>query len=78
MTRMKWTSTDQEEWLKSWIAGFSDAQADKTTSKVFFLAVFKEWRQSWAPDPSPEEIMQAGSVEKATLKRKNLTRAYII
>jgi hypothetical protein len=44
---------------------------NKTTSKEFFPAVIKEWRKSWAtPDPSPEEITEAGNVEKATLKKK--------
>jgi len=71
MTRRKWTTTDQEDWLKSHLAGFCDAQVNKTTSKEFYPAIFKEWRKSWAtPDPSPEEITESGNVEKATLKKK--------
>jgi hypothetical protein len=71
MTRRKWTSSDQEEWLKSRLAGFSDAQVNKTTTREFFPAVFKEWRKAWAtPDPSPEEITEAGNIEKATVKKK--------
>jgi hypothetical protein len=72
MTRRKWTTPDQEEWLKSRIAGFSDVQVNKTTSKDFFPVVFKEWRKPWpTPDPTPEEITDAGNIEKATLKKKN-------
>ena len=71
MTRRKWTTPDQEEWLKSRLAGFSDAQVNKITTKEFFPVVFKEWRKSWpTPDPSPEEITDAGSVEKGTVKKK--------
>ena len=75
MTRVKWTTTDQEDWLKSRIAGFSDAQVEKTTNKEFFPAVFKAWRESWPPNPSPEEVTDAGGVEKATLKRKKFDEA---
>lgn len=70
MTCRKWTTTDQEEWLKSQLAEFSDAQVNKMTSK-FFPAVLKEWRKSWpTPDPTPEEITKAGNIEKGTLKKK--------
>jgi hypothetical protein len=71
MTRHKWTTTDQEAWLKSHLAGFCDAQVNKTTSSQFFPAAFKEWRKNWpTPDPSPEEITESGNVEKATLKKQ--------
>jgi len=71
MTRRKWTTTDQEDWLKSYLTKFSDAQADKTTSKEFYPEILKAWRKAWpTPDPTPEEIMQAGNVEKATQKKK--------
>jgi hypothetical protein len=71
MTRKKWTTSDQEDWLKSRLAGFSDAQDNKTTSKEFFPAALKEWKKYWpTPDPSPEEITEAGNVEKATLQKK--------
>ena len=70
MTRRKWTTTNQEEWLKTRLARFSDAQATKTT-KDFFPAILKEWRVAWpCPGPSPEEITEAGNVEKATLKKR--------
>ena len=71
MTCRKWTTPDQEDWLKSHLAGFSDAQVNKTTSKEFFPVVFKEWRKSWpTPDPSPEEITEEGNIEKAkSMKR---------
>ena len=72
MARRKWTTTDQEDWLKSHLAGFSDAQVNKTTSKEFFPAVLKDWRKAWpTPVPTPEEITQAGSLEKATHKKRS-------
>lgn len=71
MTRRKWTTTNQEEWLKSRLAEFSDAQANKTTTKQFFPAIFKAWRNEWpTPAPTPEEITQAETVEKATQKKR--------
>ena len=61
----------QENWLKTRLAKFGDAHVNKTTTKEFFPAVFKDWRKCWVtPDPSQEEITEAGNVEKATLKKK--------
>jgi hypothetical protein len=71
MTRRKWTTSNQEDWLKSRLAGFSDAQANKTTSKEFFPLVFKEWRNLWpTPDPTPEDVTIAGTAEKAAHKKR--------
>ena len=70
MTRRKWTTTEQEEWLKSHLAEFGEAQAKKT-SKMFFPMVLKEWKTQWpTPDPTAEEITRAGNVEKATNKKR--------
>ena len=70
MTRRKWTTTEQEEWLKSQLAEFGEAQAKKT-SKTFFPMVLKEWKTQWpTPDPTAEEITRAGNVEKATNKKR--------
>jgi hypothetical protein len=72
MTRRKWTTDNQEEWLKSHLARFSDAQANKTTTKEFFPEILKEWREAWpCPEPTPEEIAQAGTAEKATQKKRS-------
>ena len=72
MTCHKWTTPDQEDFLKSHLAGFSDAQVNKMTSKEFFPVIYKEWRKAWpTPDLTPEEITEAGNIEKATLKKKN-------
>lgn len=72
MTRQKWTTANQEEWLKSHISKFSDAQVNKTTTKEFFPELLKEWRDAWpCPGPTPEEIAQAGSIEKATQKKRS-------
>ena len=71
MTRRKWTTTEQEDWLKTHLTDFGDAQAKKTTSKIFFPMVLKAWKAKWpTPDPTAEEITQAGSSEKATQKKR--------
>jgi len=71
MTRRKWTTAKQEDWLKARLAEFGNAQANKTTSKEFFPMVLKEWRDTWpTPDATQEEVAQAGSVEKATKKKR--------
>lgn len=71
MTRRKWTLTDQEDWLKTHLAGFSTAQVNKTTSKEFYPMVLKEWKKAWpTSDATPEEVAKAGSAEKATQKKR--------
>ena len=53
MTQRKWMTPEQEDWLKTRLAEFGDAHVNKTTTKEFFLAVFKDWRKCWVtPDPS--------------------------
>ena len=71
MTHRKWTTTNQEDWLKECLVEFSNAQVNKTTSKEFFLTVLKEWRNIWpTPDGTLEEVTQAGSVDKAAQKKR--------
>ena len=78
MYRHKFT-TQQKEWLNSHLAEFSDAQADHTL-KEFYSAILEEWRNAWpTPDPTPEEIMQAATVEEATHKKRaeeNIVRLF--
>ena len=72
MTRRKWTTPNQEEWLKSRLARFTDAQVNKTTTKEFFPEILKDWRKAWpCSEPTTEEITQAGSAEKASQKKKS-------
>ena len=71
MTWRKWTTSDQEEWLKTCLPEFADAQVNKTTSKEFLPTVLRDWKNSWpTPTPTPEEITQASNVEKAIQKKK--------
>ena len=71
MTCHKWMMTNQEDWLKAHLAEFGNAQVNKTTSKEFFLMVLKKWRTAWpTPDATQEEVAQAGSIEKATQKKR--------
>ena len=71
MTHRKWTTTNQEDWLKEDLVEFSNAQVNKTTSKEFFPMVLKEWRNVWpTSDATPEEVTQARSIEKAAQKKR--------
>ena len=73
MDRRKWTTTEQEEWLRSHLAGYSDARdaQDDDTSKELLSVILEEWRNKWpTPSPSLDEIVQAGTVEKALQKKK--------
>ena len=71
LTWCKWTTSDQEEWLKTCLPEFADAQVNKTTSKEFLPTVLRDWRNSWpTPTPTPEEITKASNIEKATQKKR--------
>ena len=49
--------TNQEDWLKAHLAGFSSTQVNKTTSKEFFPIVLKEWRKA---RPTPDTCWENG------------------
>jgi len=71
MTHRKWTSDDQEEWLKARLSLFTEAQAQKTTTSEFFPKVLTEWRKAWpVPEPTADEIAQAKNVEDAIKKKR--------
>ena len=72
MTHRKWTSDDQEEWLKAWLSLFTEAQANKTTTSKFFPQTLTEWRKAWpVPEPTGDEIAQAKTVEEAIKRKRN-------
>ena len=73
MTRRKWTSDDQEEWLKAQLPSFTEAQAKKAMMSEFFPKALTEWRKAWpVPEPTADEIAQAKNLEDA--KKKKRTR----
>lgn len=80
MTRQTWTTTEQREWLEERKPGFLEAKQNETTSKEFFPAVSKEFREKWpVPQVMDEEISKAGSIELASkIKREKYdkVRAY--
>ncbi|KAM6489977.1 hypothetical protein JOM56_014556 [Amanita muscaria] len=65
MTRKKWTTPEQETWLKARCAGFAEAEANDTR-KAFFDGVIDAWREAWPlPNITPEEIQDAGGEKQA-------------
>ena len=72
MTRSPWTSNDQRQWLESRKTEYLAANINKTATREFFPAVFKEFREKWAVAPvTQEEIDEAdGSIEMAAKKKR--------
>jgi hypothetical protein len=63
MTRKRWTTDSQEEWLKARIEGFIKAYHDKTLSKEFLPVVIKEFRDLWPVPPLTTEEAADTTVE---------------
>lgn len=73
MPRTPWTSDDQKDWLDLRKTEFLAANLNKTATKDFFPAVFRDFREKFpVPVVTQEEIEKAGgSMELATkIKRK--------
>jgi predicted nucleic acid-binding protein len=72
MTRRKWTTDEQEEWLEQRKPAFLEANQKKTAAKDFFPTVVEEFRQKWpVPPVTEQEIADAGSVELAKRVKQN-------
>ena len=71
MMQQKWTTTEQEDWLKGWLAAFIEAQVNKTMASTFFPETLKDWRKAWpTPEPTPEEAATFKSPEEAKKKKR--------
>jgi hypothetical protein len=67
MTRQTWTTFEQREWLEARKSRFLEAKQNETTSKEFFPAVSKEFREKWpVPPATDDEVSKAGSIELAS------------
>ncbi len=65
MTRKKWTTKPQEEWLKKRNGQFAKAELDKEC-KSFYQDVLTAWLKQWPiPESTAAEINEAGSEEEA-------------
>jgi len=65
MTRKKWTSKEQEAWLKARCKAFAEAEINDTT-KAFYQDTLDRWLEVWPnPEPTPAEIQAAGGLESA-------------
>lgn len=66
MTRQKWTTKEQEEWLEERKSAFLEANQRRSAAKDFFPTIVKDFREKWPVMPvTQEEIQKAGSVELA-------------
>jgi len=79
MTRKKWTTNDQLAWLKAHSEGFAEAEANNTR-KAFFERILTEWCEEYPiPNPTPEEVQQAGGHEQAiTRNMKELDKVNML
>ena len=78
MTRKKWTTKEQEDWLAERLPSFVQAQKDKTSSG-FFPPIYDDFNKRWpCPTPTQEEIAAAGGdrakAEAILLKKYNKVR----
>ncbi|KAI0669041.1 hypothetical protein C8Q78DRAFT_993146 [Trametes maxima] len=75
MGHPKWTTPEQEAWLKKRIPAFIEAQDDQKTQEFFLIATF-EWEQCFDPEePSEKEIVEAdGNVERVVSVKKKKQR----
>jgi hypothetical protein len=70
MTRKRWTTDSQDEWLKARIAAFLEAHQKKKLSKDFFPVVVKEFRDQWPVAPLTAAESAAGPNAEQALKVK--------
>jgi hypothetical protein len=66
MTCQTWTTSEQREWLEAQKGRFLEAKQKDTSSKEFFPAVSKDFREKWpVPPVTNAEISSTGSVDLA-------------
>lgn len=70
MTRKRWTTDRQEEWLKARIDAFLKAHQKNTLTKEFFPLVVKEFRDQWPVPPLTAEETDAAPIAEQGLKAK--------
>jgi hypothetical protein len=65
MPRNKWTSEEQEDWLKDRYDAFRKAE-ENDTRKSFYKETYSAWLAKWPnPEPSAKQIADATSREGA-------------
>jgi len=71
MPRNSWATEEQWAWLETHKAAFIESKQNDTTSKVFFPAIVKEFREKWpVPPVTDAEITEAGSAELAVKDKR--------
>jgi len=66
MTRKKWTTPEQEDWLKAHCKGFAEAEETNAT-RTFYQTIVSSWLEKWPnPAPTETEIQEAGELQQAT------------
>ena len=68
MPRHKWTTEEQEDWLKDRCDAFKEAEREDTR-KSFYKETYAAWLNKWPnPKPSTKQIADATSREAAIKK----------
>lgn len=68
MPRHKWTTEEQEDWLKDRCDAFKEAE-NNGTRKSFYKETYAAWLLKWQnPEPSAKQIADATSREAAIKK----------
>ena len=77
MTCKKWTTNDQEMWLKAHCDDFAKAEAINNT-KSFFNEVNNAWHKKWPnPEPTNDDISKAGNCKQAVKLKCEWQRRYV-
>ena len=68
MPRHKWTTEEQEDWLKDCCDAFKEAEKNDTR-KSFYQETYAAWLFKWPnPEPSAKQIADATTREAAIKK----------
>jgi len=68
MPRHKWTTEEQEDWLKDRCDAFKEAEKNDTR-KSFYQETYAAWLFKWPnPEPSAKQIADA-TTREATIKK---------
>lgn len=68
MPRIKWTTNEQEEWLKDRCEAFKEAE-EKDTRKSFYKQTYAAWLIKW-PNPEPDAMESANATSREAAIKK--------
>ena len=78
MTRRKWTTDEQEEWLDERKADFMEANQRKAAAKDFFPTVCRDFRTKWpVPSVTEGEIKEAAQLSSPRSRNEKPVTRYV-